>query len=138
MSRRAQTLAGCLRLLACGPETTRDLALHVGTTRALVAVALHGEPGVERDGDVWSLSKARAIADSRKREEQAKPQSWAAPVRWLADNPGFHTYTAIAEGSGASYSGVTVALGRHRELFNWSQDARGRVLVMWKGQAVRA
>lgn len=138
MSRRAQILAGCLRLLACGPETTLNLALHVGTTRALVAVALHGEPGVERDGDVWRLSQARIIAESRQREEAARPQLFAAPVRWLAENPGFHTYAQIADGSGVSYSGVAVALRRNQSQLNWGHDDRGRVLVMWKGEAVWA
>lgn len=138
MSRRPHILAACLRLLACGPETTRDLSLHVGAPRALVAVALHEEPGVERDGDVWSLSQTRVIADSRKREQDARVPSLAAPIRWLAGNPGWHTYAQIADSAGVSYCAVTLALKRHTDHLHWSHDARGRVLVMWKGEAVKA
>ena len=139
MSRRPQILAGCLRLLACGPETTRDLALHVGTTRALVAVALHGEPGVTRDGDVWTLSRT-AIQQQVKQDAKAGavPHVYSAALVWLSRNPGFHTYLTISDACGVSYSAVAVALTRQKHLVQWDKDERGRVTVKWKGATVPA
>lgn len=139
MSRRPQILAGCLRLLACGPETTRDLSLHVGTSRALVAVALHGEPGVTREGDTWILSRTAIQArEARESKPAPVPHVYSAALVWLSQNAGFHTYATIADGSGVSYSAVAIALVRQKHLVHWSKDDRGRVTVKWKGATVLA
>lgn len=146
MSRRPQILAGCLRLLACGPETTRDLALHVGTTRALVAVALHGEPGVTREGNVWTLAP-QCVADVRRKAIEAtapavtgcggKPESPA--ITFLRGNPGFHLYADIADQCGMSYAAVAVSVTRYKSALRFSRDAKQRITVSWKGDAaVRA
>jgi hypothetical protein len=144
MSRRPQILAGCLRLLACGPETTRDLALHVGTTRALVAVALHGEPGVTREGDVWSLSPFAIIEDAPKRQEveeairlvRGKPESKA--IAYLRENPGWHNYAEVADRCGLTYASVAQSVMRNQASLKFCKDEARRVLVMWKGTTVPA
>ncbi|HEX3133258.1 MAG TPA: hypothetical protein VHX44_06695 [Planctomycetota bacterium] len=145
MSRRPQILAGCLRLLACGPETTRDLALHVGAPRALVAVALHGEPGVTREGDVWTLTPQR-VAQVRRESVAAtaplvtgrggKPESPA--ITFLRANAGFHDYATIADKCGMSYSAVAVSVARYKTALRFSHDERQRIIVSWKGNAVVA
>lgn len=145
MSRRPQILAGCLRLLACGQETTRDLALHVGTARALVAVALHGEPGVTREGDVWTLTPQRVAEVRRSAVVASAPavtgrggKSESAAITFLRSTPGFHDYATIADKCGITYSAVAVSVARYKTVLKFSHDAKQRVIVSWKGDAVVA
>lgn len=149
MSRRPQILAGCLRLLACGPETTRDLSLHVGAPRALVAVALHGEPGVTREGDVWTLAP-EAIAKSKQQEVTSQLDTARRPlpqrggqreskvITFLREFPGWHTYAAVADACELSYSAVVQSIGRYQTALKFSHDAQQRILVAWKDAAVTA
>lgn len=139
MSRRPAILAGCLRLLACGPETTRDLSLHVGAPRALVAVALHGEPGVTREGDVWTLGVAQV--EKVKAERLPPPRSHGGdcrPIAYMREHPGWHRYADLAEACEVSYSAVVVTVKRYHDDLKFSNDAGNRVLVAWKGAAVKA
>lgn len=143
MSRRPQILAGCLRLLACGPETTRDLSLHVGAPRALVAVALHGEPGVTRDGDVWTLTPEQTQREVEKRERAADPQNGGgrpecSTIVYLRNHPGWHSYASLAEACKVTYSAVALGIKRHQSSLKFNHDASRRVLVAWKGDAVVA
>jgi hypothetical protein len=146
MSQRPQILAACLRLLACGPTTTRDLSLHTRTPRALIAVALHGEPGVTRNGDEWSLAPAQLAAEQAKRARPDGPGtkipgSGRAPcttIVYLREHPGWHTYADLAEACRVTYSAVVLAVKRHQSDLKFTADAGRRVLVAWKGAEVTA
>lgn len=140
MSQRPQILAACLRLLACGPTTTRDLSLHTRAPRALIAVALHGEPGVTRSGNEWSLDTSaivrRAPCESAPVMVRGKPESKA--ITYLRDHPGWYHYAELAERCELTYASVVQSVMRNRSDLKFSADDARRVLVAWKGAACPA
>ena len=122
----------CRLLLALGAETTRNLALYTGASRALIATWLHGEPGITREGDTWAMVV--------RRPPQQPPSTTggkleSAALTYLRSTAGWHNYADIAQACGLEYSSVAQSLARSRESLYWSKDSRGRALVAWKGAA---